>query len=150
MEKLKKYVLSSRFLFIAVLVLSTIVLLLMLLPDTGSLLGPNIFIFWILLAFSGIGLAIITYRERISGKIKFFLLSSGFSSAGFLLGVVLHNAFYALGTLAEDLVILHGFLNFLEVVFFFAAVIICPIGLIVGEVGTLILWKKMPADKNDG
>lgn len=142
MEKLKKYVLSSRFLFIAVLVLSIIVLLLMVLPDTGSLLGPYIFIFWILLAFSGIGLVIITYREKISGKLKFFLLSSGFSAAGFLLGVVLHNAFYALGTLTEDLAILHAFLNFLEGTFFIIAVIACPIGLLVGVVGTLILWIK--------
>ena len=142
MEKLKKYVLSTRFLFIAVLALSAVVFLLMLFPDTGSLLGPNIFIFWILLAFSGMGLAIITYKERISGKLKFFLFSSGFSSGGFLLGVVLHNAFYALGTLTEDLTILHAFLNFLEGTFFLIAVIACPIGLLVGVVGTLILWMK--------
>jgi len=146
MEKLKKCILSSKFLFIAVIILSTIVILLMLFPDLGSMLGANFFIFWVLLAFSGIGLVVITFREKISGKSKFFLLSSGFSSACFLLGVVLHNLFYALGTLTEDLVILDVILNLLEVVFFFAAVIICPIGLLVGVVGTLILWKESPTE----
>ena len=145
MKKIREYKLSSKSLFIAVLVLSAIVILLMLFPDTaGRMLGANIIFFWALLAFSGIGLAIITYRERISGKLKLFLLSTGFSSAGFFLGVVLHNLFYALGILAKDLIGLDAFLNILEVGFFFAAIIICPIGILVGVTGTLILWKELP------
>lgn len=150
MEKLKKYVLSSRFLFIGVLVLSAVVILLMLFPDKGSMQGPYIFLFWALLTLAGIGLVIITFREKIPGKLKFFLLSSGFSAAGFVLGGVLHNLFYALGTLTENLEVLRVFLNILEVTFFLTAVIICPIGLLVGVIGTLILWKKLPAEKNDG
>ena len=63
---------------------------------------------------------------------------------------MLHNLFYALGTLTEALVILDVILNLLEVVFFFAAVIICPIGLLVGVVGTIILWKELPAENTLG
>jgi len=142
---MRKKILSSRFLFISVLVFSAIVILLMLFPDTaGRMVGANIIFFWVLLAFSGIGLTIITYRERIVGKRKFFLLSTGISSAGFFLGVVLHNLFYALSTLTEDLIGLDAFLNVLEVGFFLVATILCPIGLLVGIVGTILLWKKFP------
>jgi len=111
--------------------------------DFGGL-GPMIFIFWILLALSGIGLIIITLKKKVSGKLKLFLLLLGYSSAGFLLGVVLHNVFYALGTLTGDIIILNTFINILEAAFFIIAVIICPICLLVGIVGTLILWKKLP------
>ena len=150
MEKLKKNVLSSRFFFIAVSIFSFIALLFMLFPDTWNLLGVNILVFWVLLALSGVGLIMITYKERISGKLKFFLLSSGFSAAGFFLGVVFHNLLYALATLVEEISILHTFINFLEATFFMIAVIICPLGLIIGLIGTLILWKNMPAIKKDG
>lgn len=143
MEKLKKCVSSLKFLFSAVLVLTVIVILLMLFPDTISL-GPNVLIIWVLLALSGIGLIIATYKKGIKGKIKLFLLCAGFSSAGFFVGVVLHNMFYALGILTEDLVILNALMNALEVGFFIAAVVICPIGLLAGIIGTLVLWKKLP------
>jgi len=64
------------------------------------------------------------------------------SAIGFLVGVVLHNMVYALRTFTEDLAILDALLNFPEVDFFLAAVVICPIGLLIGVVGTLILWEK--------
>lgn len=91
---------------------------------------------------------ITTYKEKISGKRKFFLLLSGFSSAGFLLDVVLHNLLYALGTITENFAILNKIINFFEVAFFLAATIICPVGLMVGIVGTLIVFKKSQPEKS--
>jgi hypothetical protein len=98
----------------------------------------------VLLAFSGMGLVILSYKERLSGKAKLFLLLSGFSAIGFTLGIILHNLFYALSTLTENLNTLNMVLNFFEASFFLMAVILCPIGLLVGIIGTIILWEDLP------
>ena len=143
-----KNILSSKFLFNALMVLSILVILNMLFPDIGGMAVPYIFILWFLHFAAGIALIITTYKEKISGKRKFYLLLSGFSSAGFLLGVVLHNLLYALGTITEHLVILNKIINFFEVAFFLAATIICPVGFIVGMVGTLIIFKKSQPEKS--
>jgi len=142
MEKIKKYIFSFKNLFISILLLSVSVFLLMIF-DFGEL-GPMIFIFWILLALSGIGLIILTLKKKIIGKLRLFLLLLGYSSAGFLLGVVFHNMLYALGTLIGDVAILDILINILGAAFFITAVIICPICQLIGIVGTLILWKKLP------
>ena len=147
MKTKKIKILSSKFLFYALIILSILVILNMLFPDIGQITGPYIFILWILHFAAGVGLIITTYKEKISGKRKFFLLLSGFSSAGFLLGVVLHNSLYALGTITENLVILNKIISFFEVAFFLAATIICPLGFIVGMVGTLIILKKSQPEK---
>jgi len=146
MKTKKIKVFSSQFLFYALMVLSILVTLSMLFPDIG--MGPYIIILWVLLFSAGVGLVITTYKEKISGKRKFFLLFSGFSSAGFLLFVVLHNLFYALGTITGNLGILNKIINFFEGAFFLVATIICPVVLIVGIVGTLILLKKSQSEKS--
>lgn len=134
---------SPKPLFILLVLLSLLVILLMVFPDVGSILGPGILVLWILHALSGLGLAIATFREKIFGKVKTFLLLAGFSAVGFVLGVILHNAFYALSMLAEGMIVLQAVLGFLEGAFFLIAVILCPIALLVGIVGTLVLWKRL-------
>ena len=148
MKTIKIKVLSSKFLFKVLVILSILVTLNMLIPNIGRMTGPYVFILWILHFAAGVGLIITTYKEKISGKRKFFLLLSGFSSASFLLGVVLHNLLYALGTITENLGILNKIINFFEVAFFLAATIICPVGFIVGMVGTLIILKKSQSEKS--
>ncbi|MHA1156592.1 MAG: hypothetical protein ACTSQK_10835 [Candidatus Heimdallarchaeota archaeon] len=145
MKTKKIKILSSKFLFNALMILSILVLLNMFVPNTGRM--PYIFILWILHFFAGVGLIITTYKEKISGKRKFFLLLSGFSSAGFLLFVVLHNSLYALSTITENLVILTKIINFFEVASFLVATMIFPVGFFVGMVGTLIIKKKSQSKK---
>ena len=148
MKTKKIKILSSKFLFNVLMILSILVTLGMLFPDILGITGPYIFILWILHFFAGVGLIITTYKEKISGKRQFYLLLSGFSSAGFLIGVVLHNLLYALGTITENFVILNKIINFFEVAFFLVATIICPVGFIVGVVGTLIVLKKSQSEKS--
>lgn len=148
MKTNKIKILSSKFLFNALIILSILVMLNMFIPDIGPITGPSVFILWILHFAVGVALIITTYKEKISGKHKFFLLLSGFSSAGFLLGVVLHNLLYALGTITENLGILNKIINFFEVASFLAATIICPVGFIVGMVGTLIILKRSQPEKS--
>ena len=148
MKTQKINILSTQFLFKVLVILSILVVLNMFVPDIGLMTGPYVFILWILHFVTGVGLIVTTYREKITGKRKFYLLSSGFSSAGFLLGVVLHNLLYALGTITENLVIVNKIINFFEVAFFLTATIICPVGFIVGMAGTLITLKKSRSEKS--
>lgn len=138
---------SSQFLFNALIILSTLVILIMLFPNIGRMLGSYVFILWTLFFFTGAGLIITIYKEKISGKRKIFLLSSGVCSASFLLCIVLHNLLYALGIVTEKFVILNQIINILEIAFFFTAIIICPVGFIVGMAGTLIIKKKSQSQK---
>ena len=148
MKTKKIKMLSSQFLFNALIILSILVMLDMFVPNIGRMTGPYVFILWILHFAAGVGLIITTYKEKISGKHKFYLLLSGFSSASFLLGVVFHNLLYALGTITENLVILNKIINFFEVAFFLVATLICPVGFIVGMVGTVIILKKSHSEKS--
>ena len=148
MKTKKIKILSSQFLFNALIILSILVMLDMFVPNIGRMTGPYVFILWIPHFAAGVGLIITTYKEKISGKRKLFLLFSGFSSAGFLLGVVLHNLLYALSTITENFVILNKIINFFEVASFLAATMICPVGFIVGMVGTLIILKKSQSEKS--
>ena len=148
MKTNKIKILSAQFLFYALMILSILVMLDMFVPSISRMVVPYTFVLWIPHFFAGVGLIITTYKEKISGKRKFYLLLSGFSSAGFLLGVVLHNLLYALGTITENLGILNKIINFFEVAFFLVATLICPVGFIVGMVGTLIILKKSQPEKS--
>ena len=82
----------------------------------------------------GITLIILTLKQKIKGLLKKFLLLTGFSAAGFLVSGILHNAIYAVfknffdKTAAGD-----------EVVFFTIAILVCPLGFLVGAVGSIVL-----------
>ena len=142
-----KCVVSIKSVFISLVVLTALVIIVMLFPDAGLMHGPWIFILWGLHALSGAGLVILTYRQKIAGKAKIFLLLAGFSAAGFVLGGVLHNVFYALAILEENLKALNIAMNVLEVGFFLIAVLACPIGLLAGIVGTFVLWKRLGSEE---
>lgn len=143
MKNLIDRLFSPKQFFILLVLLSLLVVVLMVFPDFGTLPGQSILILWVLHALSGLGLVVTTFREKISGKAKIFHLLAGFSAVGFVLGVILHNVFYALAMLAEGMEVLNAILGFLEVAFFLIAVVLCPIGLLVGVVGTIVLWKNL-------
>jgi hypothetical protein len=79
-------------------------------------------------------------------RVRNYLILLGASLVGFVLAVVLHNLFYALGVVAADAVLLQAVLGFLEVTFFLLAVFVCPPGALIGAVGGLVLavrqWKR--------
>lgn len=145
MKFLKTGLLTLKTIFVLLVFSTILVALMMFFPDNGIIRGPSMFILWILLAVAGLGLVISTYRQKTAGKVRVFLLVAGYSAVGFLAGVVLHNLLYALAMLAENLAVIHVILNILEAAAFIAAVILCPVGLLVGIIGTLILWKTIPS-----
>jgi len=91
----------------------------------------------------GITLIILTIKSGIGGKLKKFLILTGASVAGFFVSVVLHNFIYGL------------FIHFFgkdfwnrigsggdEPVFFILAIIVCPIGFLIGAIGSTVLFAK--------
>ena len=103
----------------------------------GLLRGSNLvwspFVVFFLL---GVALIVFTVKEKVGGVSKKFLLLTGASAAGIFVAVLLHNAIYGL------------FIHFFgadfwnggdEPVFFIVAVFVCPIGFLVGVVGSIVL-----------
>ena len=99
-------------------------------------LGLLLFVTFSLL---GIVLIIFTKKEKITGKLKTFLLLTGYSSAGFFVAVILHNLVYGL------LIYLFGesiWNGGDEPVFFILALVVVPIVFIIGVIGSWIKLRK--------
>jgi len=88
---------------------------------SGSLRFLVIALFFLL----GSALITLTVKEKITGKLRTFLLLTGASAAGMPVFVVLHNAVSGLSHTEEP-------------VFFILATIICPLAFLVGALGTSI------------
>ena len=86
---------------------------------------PFVAVFFLL----GVTLIVLTIKTKVRGMLKGFLLLTEASFVGFLISGILHN-------------VISGLTNFEEPVFFIIATIICPIGLLVGVVGSIVLAIK--------
>jgi hypothetical protein len=90
----------------------------------------------------GVTLIILTLKSGIGGKLKKFLLLTGASVAGFFVSVLLHNLIYGL------FIHFYGkdFWNRIgigdEPVFFILAIVVCPIGFLIGAIGSTVLFAK--------
>ena len=90
---------------------------------------------WGIFLILGTILIILTLKNKIEGLLKEFLLLTGISAVGFFVFVLLHN-------------LISGLLSMIfnkgidEPVFFLLAVIGCPIGFLVGSIGSLVLSVK--------
>ena len=102
----------------------------------GSLLFLSPFVVFFLL---GVALIFLTVKEKVGGMRKKFLILTGASAAGVFVSIFLHNAIYGLfihffGADFWDRIGLGD-----EPVFFFMAILVCPIGFLVGAVGSIVL-----------
>ena len=84
----------------------------------------------------GGALIFLTVKEKVGGTLKKFLILTGASAVGIPVSIFLHNAIYGL--------FIHFFgANFWnggdEPFFFIMAVIVCPLGFLVGAVGSIVL-----------
>ncbi len=95
------------------------------------ILLPFIAVFFLL----GVTLLVLTVKTKVRGMLKGFLLLTGASAVAMLVFGILHNA-------------VSGLANFEEPAFFILAIIVCPIGFLVGAIGSIVLRvKKSRADK---
>ena len=90
----------------------------------------------------GVLLIIITLKEKIVGRLKKFLILTGASAAGFFVFVFLHNAFYGLAMLTGQIAVLKYLVEALQVACFLIALFVCPLGFLVGAVGSAKLLTK--------
>ena len=104
----------------------------MLIPALKVYLLPLVFISWVAFFILGLALIVSIKKKKVEGLqgwLKKFLLLTGASAVGFLVFVILHNAVYGLFGVEEPF-------------FFILAVIVCPLGFLVGAIGTVVLLKK--------
>ncbi len=90
----------------------------------------------------GVALIVLTVKEKVGGIPKKFLILTGASPAGFLVSILLHNAFYGLGIITSHITVLSQLMEVLHVAFFCLAIFVCPIGFLVGAVGSIVLAIK--------
>jgi len=89
----------------------------------------------VLCYLAGVVLAVAPTRNW--RKTRRFLILAAASVIGFLVFVVLHNAFYALTILTEHIPALSRLMEAFHVVFFIVAVLLCPATFLVGAVGSI-------------
>ena len=95
----------------------------------------------ILLTFSSVLIGL-TLVQKVEGKLKNFLMLTGASAAGFFVFVLLHNIFYALEQITNHITILSYLMKAFEVIFFLIAIFACPIGFVIGVIGTIVMFNK--------
>ena len=103
----------------------TVLFILILLPF-GAVSLPLSLVYILL----GIVLIFLMLKSEMKGKLKVFLLLTGFSSAGLVLGL-LHGFLEAWG------------LDTLQVVFFYIGVVVSPIIFLIGVIGSIVLFRKI-------
>ncbi|MBN2100467.1 hypothetical protein JW710_01035 [Candidatus Dojkabacteria bacterium] len=128
--------------FVSVVVSAALVVFWMILMSNYIGGGELIVLFWLLTFLLGGALAVMTFRQKVKGTMRRFLLLTGFSAVGFPLFVFAHNMFYALAIVFEDSDVLRTICEVLEVSGFLIAIFACPIGFLVGATGVGVLLLK--------
>ena len=114
-------------------------ILTMLLPDVLEFFRPVFLLLMALCFLLGLALLILAVRWKERTLLRTFWILTGASTAGFALGGVLHNVFYALAEVTDKWPVLSGAMGVLEVAFFLIAVLLCPVAFLVGTVGAIVL-----------
>jgi hypothetical protein len=87
----------------------------------------------------GVALIILSVRGRVSGWLKKFFILTGASAAGVLVSILLHNLVYWLFAHFAGADFWNGGDEFF---FFTLALIVCPLGFLVGVVGAIVIGAK--------
>ncbi|MEN8120780.1 MAG: hypothetical protein ABFS35_10555 [Bacteroidota bacterium] len=95
----------------------------------------------IILAFISICAITLAFVHHWTKLKKFLVLLIG-SVLGFPVFAVLHNLFYGLAIMAKDIIVVKQILEILDVSSFLIAIFLCPVGIIVGAIGSIVLAIK--------
>jgi len=90
----------------------------------------------------GIVLIVLAMKGEPREMLRKFLILTGLSSSGFFVSILLHNFIYGLFIylFGSDFWQRIGLGD--EPVFFFLAIIVCPIGFLIGMVGSIVMFVK--------
>ncbi|MBA7520221.1 hypothetical protein ES705_12314 [subsurface metagenome] len=108
----------------------------------GFISGTFMIISGVVLVILGSVLIGLTLVQKVEGKLKKFLMLTGASAAGFFVFALLHNIFYALAQITGHIAILSYLMKAFEVIFFLIAIFACPIGFLIGVIGTIVMFNK--------
>ncbi len=97
-----------------------------------------------LLLSLGITLLVLTIKGKTKGISRKFQLLTGASAIGIPVSIFLHNAIYGLFIQWFGADIWDRIGTGDEPVFFIIAIFVCPIGFLVGAVGSIVLGVKKP------
>jgi hypothetical protein len=96
----------------------------------------------------GLALIILTARAKLDKIFKIFLLLTGSSAVGVFVSILLHGVIYGLFILVFG----EGFWDRIgmpdEPFFFIMAIFVCPLGYLVGTVGSIVLSIRRGKRKN--
>jgi len=106
---------------------------------------PLMFISWAAFFVLGLALIVLIVKKKAEGPqgwLKKFLLLTGASAVGFPVFAILHNLVYGLFIyfFGQDFWERVGLGD--EPFFFLLAIIVCPLGFLVGVIGTIVLFLK--------
>ena len=108
----------------------------------GIVSGTFMIIYGVILVTLGSILIGLTLVQKVEGKLKKFLILTGASAAGFFVFALLHNIFYALAQISGHIAILSYLMEAFDVISFLIAIFACPIGFLIGVIGTIIMFNK--------
>ena len=107
-------------------------------PSFGQYIGSCFFIIMGSILILGTILIFLTWKEKVGGALKKFLMLTGASATGFIVAIFLHNFFYALNVMTGDITILRYLTKGLHIIFFFLAIPIFPLAFLVGVLGSIL------------
>jgi hypothetical protein len=108
--------------FWALAVAFVIIIVTMQLPSSAAWRPLVFLIACIALVALGVILIVLSVRRKLNGAIRSFLLLTGAAAVALPVAIVLHNV-----------------VSIEEPVFFILATVVCPIGFLVGFVGTIVI-----------
>jgi len=115
----------------------------MFIPFFNEILSGTVFLIpFILFSILGIVFLVMVFKLKIKGWLRKFLILTALSAAGFFVFIFLHNFFYAMAVLSQDIIVLKYAMEFLQIVFFLVATLGCPIGFLIGVTGSIIMFMK--------
>ena len=97
---------------------------------------------FVLFSLLGAVLIFLTVKSKIKGKHRKLLILTGVSAAGFFVSILLHNFLYALAIVVSHIIVLKYIFEFLHATFFILAVLVCPLGFLIGTVGNATIFIK--------
>ena len=129
--------------FYLVIIVFVITVGMLLIPGfRGYINTAFVIISGIILVILGSALIGLTLVQKVEGKLKKFLILTGASAAGFFVFALLHNIFYGLEQVTGHITILSYLMKAFEVIFFLIAIFACPIGFLIGVIGSIVLFIK--------
>lgn len=113
-------------------------------PVVRDLISGRTFIFFFLVFFllGGVLVFLVKKEKETSEKLKKFLTLTGVSAVSFFISGLLHNLIYGLSIrlFGQDFWVRIGLED--EPIFFFSAIIVCPVGFLIGVVGAIYCLIK--------